>query len=52
MNLLDADSWKFTERNASAVQTSRPEFAYDPQGQLLRRCQLWGAAPPAPPLTP
>ncbi|MCW7542089.1 hypothetical protein OOT46_30295 [Aquabacterium sp. A7-Y] len=33
-----------TELNASAVQTSRLEFAYDPQGRLLRRCQLWGAA--------
>ncbi|WKB50762.1 RHS repeat-associated core domain-containing protein [Eleftheria terrae] len=33
-----------TELNASGQQTSRLEFAYDPQGRALRRCQIWGAA--------
>ncbi|MCW7541279.1 hypothetical protein OOT46_26060 [Aquabacterium sp. A7-Y] len=32
------------EFNASALQTSRLDFAYDLRGRLLRRCQLWGAA--------
>ncbi|WKB56135.1 RHS repeat-associated core domain-containing protein [Eleftheria terrae] len=32
------------EINAAGQQTSRLEFAYDPQGRALRRCQIWGAA--------
>ncbi|MCW7536263.1 RHS repeat-associated core domain-containing protein [Aquabacterium sp. A7-Y] len=33
-----------TEFNASAQQTSRLAFAYDAQGRLTRRCQIWGTA--------